>query len=174
LQVLLGNGTAPNLSGLLDHSDITVADDAYFTANPVHDAGFDNENLNRIRRAKSLVRTAGRARASFIIANPTDVEAWETATGTDGNYLVGPSRVLGSVGTLWGLPLYEDSNLAVGEALVGDGSKAVVIDRHDAQIYTTRSHEDFFVRNIIVLLAEMRAAFAVTRPAAFVHVELAS
>jgi hypothetical protein len=62
--------------------------------------------------------------------------------------------------------------MAAGTALVGDGLMAAVVDRHDARIYTTDSHSDFFIRNILVTLAEERLALPVFRPAAFVEVEL--
>ena len=35
------------------------------------------------------------------------------------------------------------------------------------------SHADFFTRNLVAVLAEMRAGFAVFRPSAFVKVTLA-
>jgi len=34
------------------------------------------------------------------------------------------------------------------------------------------SHSDFFVRNLVAILGELRAAFAVIRPSAFVEVDL--
>ncbi|WP_157533545.1 phage major capsid family protein, partial [Nocardia otitidiscaviarum] len=37
----------------------------------------------------------------------------------------------------------------------------------------TDSHADFFIRNMVAILAEERLAFAVTRPSAFVKVALA-
>jgi HK97 family phage major capsid protein len=166
-QLINGDGNAPNISGLLDQSGLTVADNAYFAANPVRDAGEDNEQPNRIRRAKRLVQTAGRARPTFILANPTDVETWDTLTTTDGQYLFGGPLLSGSVGRMWGLPVYEDENIAANTVIVGDGSAAAVIDRKQAAVYTTDSHSDYFTRNILVLLAECRLTLAVFRPAAF-------
>jgi hypothetical protein len=37
----------------------------------------------------------------------------------------------------------------------------------------TDSHEDWFIRNIIAILAEMRAAFGLIRPGAFIEADLA-
>ena len=171
-QLVNGNGTAPNISGLLDQSGLTVADNTYFTANPVNDAGTDNENPNRIRRAKRLVRTTGLAQPTFILCNPADTEDWETLTDTQGQYLFGGPAVNGQVGRMGGLPVYEDEYVAAGTAIVGDGSMAAVIDRNDAAVYTTDSHSDYFIRNIFVLLAEVRLTLAVFRPAAFCVVTL--
>lgn len=172
-QLINGNGTPPNISGLLDQSNLTVADNTYFSSNPVNDAGTDNENPNRLRRAKRLVRTTGLADPSFILANPADTEDWETLTNAQGEYLFGGPAVNGQVGRMWGLPVYEDEYVAAGTAIVGDGSMAAVLDRNDAAVYTTDSHSDYFIRNILVLLAEVRLTLAVFRPAAFVVVTLA-
>jgi hypothetical protein len=49
---------------------------------------------------------------------------------------------------------------------------AAVWDRMQAALYTTDSHSDFFIRNILVILAEERLALTVFRPAAFVEVTL--
>lgn len=172
-QLINGDGNAPNISGLLDHNGLTVADATYFTTNPVKDAGTDNENPNRIRRAKRLVRTGAHANPTFILANPADVEEWDTLTDTQGNYLFGGPQSGATVARMWGLPVLEDEYVAEGTAVVGDGSMAAVVDRNDAAVYTSDSHEDFFIRNILVLLAEVRLTLAVFRPAAFVKVSLA-
>jgi hypothetical protein len=45
-------------------------------------------------------------------------------------------------------------------------------DREQAAISVSDSHADFFVRNLIAILAELRAAFGVIRPPAFVAIDL--
>ena len=74
---------------------------------------------------------------------------------------------------LWGLQVVESANIAAKTALVGDGTMAAVVDRNQARIYTTDSHSDYFIRNILVILAEERVALPVFRPAAFASVQLA-
>lgn len=172
-QILNGNGVAPNLTGILNTSGIQDADTAvYFAANPVKNAGTDTENFERILRAKSLVRLVGRAQATFVVMNPADYEVMQTTADLNGHYYAGGPFAAGGVPTLWGLPVVEEEEMAAGTALVGDGLMASVVDRHDARIYTTDSHSDFFIRNILVTLAEERLALPVFRPAAFVAVEL--
>jgi HK97 family phage major capsid protein len=75
---------------------------------------------------------------------------------------------------MWGLPLVQSENIADNTALVGDGTMAAVVDRRDAQIYTTDSHSDYFIRNLFVILAEERIAVVVFRPSAFAEVTLAA
>lgn len=170
-QFLNGNGTAPNLRGILQTSGIQNLDQTYFTGAAVADAGTNNENLNRIRRAIRVIQVTGQAQPTFIVMNPVDAEKLDTAsTATEKAYLLGgplaplPRRV-------WGLPIVESDNMAAGGALVGDGTMAAVVDRNQARIYTTDSHADFFVRNLFVVLAEERVALPIFRPAAFAFVD---
>jgi HK97 family phage major capsid protein len=172
-QFISGNGTAPNLTGILSTSGIQDLNAAYWTANPVANAGASNENYNRILRAKTKIAVTGQAQASFIVANPTDIENWLTYTDGQRQYLVGGGPTGPGTGSVWGLPIVASDNITAGTALVGDGTMAAVVDREDATIYTTDSHSDFFVRNLFVLLAEERVALAVFRPAAFAKVALA-
>jgi HK97 family phage major capsid protein len=172
-QVLNGTGVAPNLTGILATSGIQTLDNTYFSGVPVKNAGTDNENMNRLRRAKTKIAVTGDAQATFIVLNPTDAENIDTTADANRQYLFG-----GPFGpaqrTLWGLPVVESQNIAAGTALVGDGTMAAVVDRMQGQIYTTDSHSDFFVRNLFVILAEERIALPVFRPLAFAKVTLAS
>jgi len=172
-QILNGDGVAPNLKGILATSGIQVLDAAYFAGLPVKNAGTDNENINRLRRAKTKIMVTGQAIPTFAVMNPSDLEVIDTITDANRQYLLGgPTNP--NVRTLWGLPVVESQNIAAGTALVGDGSMAAVVDRSQARIYTTDSHSDYFIRNIFVILAEERIAVPVFRPAAFAKVTLAA
>lgn len=171
-QLLNGTGTA-DLEGILGTTGVQDLDDTtYFTGAPVEDAGSPNENFNRVLRAKTLIRTVGRARANFAVVNPGDMEAFLTATNANQNYYgAGPFSGNG-VPNLWGLRVVEDENIAAGTVLVGDGRMAAVWDRMQAQIITGYI-DDQLVRNMMTLLAEERLALTVFRPQAFAVVELA-
>lgn len=171
-QLLNGNGTAPNISGILNNSGIQTLDGTYFTANPVVGVGTARENFDRTLRAKTLIQTVAKAQASFVVVNPGAYERMQSFADANGQYYAGGPFSAGGVPTLWGLPVVQSENIANNRALVGDGLMAAIFDRHDARIYTTDSHADFFIRNLIVILAEERLALAVFRPAAFAHVTL--
>lgn len=172
-QFINGNGTPPNLTGILTTSGIQDLNAAHFTGAPVQDAAADNENVNRLRRAKRVIQVTGKAQANFAVVNPTDLEMFDTITDANRMYLIG-GPLAPEPRRLWGLRIVESENIAAGTVLVGDGTMAAVVDRHDARIYTTDSHSDFFIRNILVLLAEERVALPVFRPAAFAKVTLAA
>jgi HK97 family phage major capsid protein len=171
-QILNGNGTGANMTGILNTTGVQTANGAHFTGSPVNNNGTDNENFERIRRGKRLVRVTGQAMPNFVVLHPTKLEELETTVDANRQYFVGNIVTGAQPQTLWGLRVVESENIATTTALVGDGSMAAIWDRMDAQIYTTDSHSDFFVRNIFVLLAEERLALTVFRPAAFCAVTL--
>ena len=75
---------------------------------------------------------------------------------------------------LWGYPVVTSQTVTEGYALLGDWRKAILWDRERASIQVSDSHSDFFIRNLVAILAEMRAAFGVIRPTAFCQVDLTS
>ena len=170
-QLLNGTGTN-DLTGLLQTANIQNLDQTYFSGAAVNDAGQDNENFNRVLRAKRLIRTTGRAMANFVVINPADLENFLTYTDGDRQYFgAGPFSGNG-VPNLWGLRVVEDENLTAGAVLVGDGRMAAVWDRMQAQIFID-TIDDQFIRNMLTILAEERLALTVFRPQAFALVDLA-
>jgi Phage capsid family len=50
---------------------------------------------------------------------------------------------------------------------VGDWTQMVMWLREGTQVLASDSHNDYFVRNLVAILAEFRAAVGVLAPAAF-------
>jgi hypothetical protein len=50
----------------------------------------------------------------------------------------------------------------------------VLWDREQAMISVSDSHADFFIRNLVAILCELRAAMGIIRPTAFVEIDLTS
>jgi HK97 family phage major capsid protein len=162
-QILAGNGVGENLSGILNTSGLQT----------LPAAGADIFTV--VRRAVTRARINGRVAPSAILVNPAQAEAIDLAREmgpTTGAFMAGGPFSGTLVRTLWGIPVVESQALAEGTIVVGDFSKAVLWDRQQATVTVTDSHADFFVRNMVAILAEERVAFAVTRPAAFVVVTL--
>ena len=66
--------------------------------------------------------------------------------------------------TLWGRPRVEVPDLGDDVIIGGEWSTLVLWDREDTTLTATDSHEDFFVRNLVAILAEARAAFGALNP----------
>jgi HK97 family phage major capsid protein len=69
----------------------------------------------------------------------------------------------------WRQPVVETPAITQGTFLTGAfGLGAQIYDREQATVRVSEHHEDFFVRNAIVVLVEERLALAVKRPESFV------
>jgi HK97 family phage major capsid protein len=168
-QMIAGDGTGENFEGLANVSGLQTQS---FVADPAgRPEGFGL--LLAMRRAKTKVRLAG-ARANGYVINPADLEKMdEVATGMDQFYFGGPSGA-NNTSPLWGLPVIESEAVPAGTAYCGDWTRAILWDREQSTITTTDSHADFFIRNLVAILAEMRAAFGVIQPNAFVEIDLSA
>jgi hypothetical protein len=59
-----------------------------------------------------------------------------------------------------------------GVGYVGNFKTLILWDREQAGVQMTDSHNDFFVRNLVAILAEARAAFGCLKPSAIVEMDL--
>lgn len=157
-EVLNGDGSTPNLVGLAS------------TANTQSQA-YDTDLLVTTRKARTLVRTNGKATPTAYLMNPVDWESIDLLTDNENRYYFGgPARM--GMPVLWGLPVVEEERQASGAAWVGDWRELLLFDREQTNVYMTDSHSDFFIRNILVILAELRAGAGVRRPKAFVEIDM--
>lgn len=159
-QILTGDGVGENLTGILSTSGI-------------QSQSFDTDVFVSVRKAITKARTVGRVVPNAVLMNPLDVETVDLARETGGRFYGAGPFTMGPR-TLWSLPIVESETIAAGTAVVGDFSKAVLWDREDTTVTFSDSHADFFVRNLVAVLAEERVAFGVTRPAAFVKTTVAA
>lgn len=125
-------------------------------------------NLAGIRGAIAQLQQYGYA-PTAIAMNPADAAVLDldvmAAT------VAGPN----SPGRYWGLPVIAVGGIAAGKAYVGDWGQAVTwFDRSSASVYMSDSHADYFIRNLFVILAEERSAFALTEAGAVVAVNVAA
>ena len=161
-QILLGDGSGEDLTGIFNTSGIQTQ-------------AFDTDIFRTVRRALTKARIVGRVVPNAVALNPEQVEVIDLAreNGATGAYLGAGPFALGPR-TLWGLPVIESEAIPAGRALVGDFTKAVLWDREQTTVTMTDSHADFFIRNLVAVLAEERVAFGVTRPTAFVDTDVAA
>jgi HK97 family phage major capsid protein len=168
-QLLNGNGTSPNLSGIYDQ-DIQTSNVTGLTSN-------GEPNIDGIRNAARLVRVGlSRLQADAIVMNPTDSMYLDLSVDLQGRYRIGdPFGQVAGAGPrpIWGLTRVESEAMEVGHALVGAfNAGATVLERQGVTILTADQHADFFIRNLIVVLFEERLGFPVFFPSAFVDLTL--
>lgn len=157
-QVLVGDGTAPNLSGILDRSGLQTQAKG---ADPVPDA---------IYKAMTKIRVTGRANPGAVILHSNDWQEIRLLRTLDGVYIWGNPSEAGPA-SIWGLPVINSEALTEGTGLVGDFANFCGLHiKRNIQLQISNSHDDYFINGKQAVRADMRAAFAVYRPAAFCEV----
>lgn len=158
-QILNGDGVGENFEGLAN------------TAGTLTQA-FNTDILTSTRQAVTTLQVTGRSQPTAWVFNPIDWETIDLMQDLQGHYYWGGPLSQGTP-RLWGYPVVQCQGWAAGTAWLGDWRKAVLWDRLRTTLTVSDSHEDFFIRNLIAILAEMRAAFGLIRPSAFIEVNLA-
>jgi len=162
-QVISGSGVGENFTGLLSAAGIQLRTQAAGARALAGDTVADT-----LRRAITDV-VLEFFTPNGIVLNPGDFEAVELQKGTDNHYVL---IMDATTGRLWRLPVAQTAALTAKTALVADFEMAATLwDRQQTEIRVGEPN-DFFLRNALAILAELRAAFAVTRPKAIVKVTL--
>lgn len=159
LQILTGDGVGENFAGVEN------------TAGTLLQA-FNIDILTTTRQAITTLMVTGRQMPTAWVFHPTDWETVELIQDANNRYYHGGPLEMGPA-RLWGVPVAQSFFITPGTAWLGNWRKAVLWDRQQTTISMTDSHEDWFVRNMVAILGELRAAFALVRPSAFVETELA-
>lgn len=157
-QILSGSGNNDELLGVLNTPNIQT-----------YAQGAGSQKADALRRAATRVLIAEYQPTGYVL-NPFDWEDVELQKGTgDGQYMLVTNVAIGAQAQVWRQPVVETVAMAEGTFMTGAwGLGAQLYDRQVANVRTTDSHADFFLRNAIVILVEERLALAVKRPEAFV------
>lgn len=153
-----GDGVGANLRGIKNVAGIqTLAKGA----NPVMDAFF---------KAMTNVRLIGRAIPTHHVMHPLNWQDIRLTKTPDGVYIFGAPTEAGPE-RLWGLPMVQQDAEAAGWGLVGSFQPAWIGLHERRGVDLQIGYVDAqFVQGKRTVRADTRAAFAVTRPAAFSEV----
>ena len=125
--------------------------------------------LAGIRLGLATAQEQGYGNANVAVVNPMDLANLDLS-------IMGSSNSGPNLNTsAFGLQFIPVSGVASGTAYVGDLDAAVqLFQRGSASIFLTDSHADYFVKNIILILAELRALVVVSEPGAIVEVTISA
>lgn len=160
-EVLLGDGTAGHLRGILNTSGIQS-----------QPAGPDV--VTTVRSAITKVQTAGYSPGAVVL-NPLDWERAETLrTTTGGSFDFAPGAPVDSAAQrLWGVPVALSSTITAGVAAVLDTSAvAIDTDAFGIRVDWRDTSDDDFQRNLMRVRAEGRFGVSVFQAAAVCRVDL--
>jgi HK97 family phage major capsid protein len=159
-QLVVGDGTAPNISGTYDTGNYT----AHGIANAA--LGSTLKKLVLIRQVMAALYAAGYP-ADAVVLNPADwatieIELMTTAAGQT---LYSVSE--GGQPRVFGIPVVQAIGMAADTFQVGRFSEAyMVYNREGVVVEMSDSDSDNFTKNLITLRAERRLALATEKPAA--------
>jgi len=149
-ELLVGDGTAPNLSGYLDQSGLlTQAKSTDSVSDAIHKA------ITKVR-----VNALGNYEPSYIVIHPNDYEAVMLEKATTGDYYWGGPAGRG-VNTIWGLVPIVTTHITENTAMVFDPSGSQLLVREGLTIAASDSHSDYFTKRQVAILASFRAAFPI-------------
>lgn len=158
-QLINGNGIGANLTGVLTSATAYAA--------PFDPAG--TETMVDVLLLAIAQLEVLNYQATFIAMNPLDWRRLQLLKDTTGRYLANGPFTAEQVERLWSTPVVATQAIAVDKFLVGDGQRgAQIFDRQESTIEISTEHSDFFARNMVMLRAEERLAFAIYKPGAFI------
>jgi HK97 family phage major capsid protein len=158
-QLLAGDGTGENLSGLITNATAYSA--------PIDPAGTETM-LDTIALA-ILQNALAEEPADGIVVHPSDWMRMRLLKDADGKYILGdPTANVAPV--LFGLPVVPTQAMTIDKFLVGNFQRAATLyDRWAPRVEVSTEHADFFTRNMVAILAEQRLALAVKNAAALTY-----
>jgi HK97 family phage major capsid protein len=158
-QLLNGNGTSPQLSGLTDTGNFTA-----------YTAVAGDLLVDAINRAKYQLWAIGRA-PDTVIVNPADWGAMERTreyTAGDGAYLYGMPGTFGNANP-FGVQVVMSNNMAAGKFLIGQlNGSAIAYDRQGSTVEMGYINDDF-TKNLVTIRAEERLGLGVDRPTGILY-----
>ena len=166
-QVLTGNGSSPNISGLSDTGRHTV-----FTPETGEHA------LDTLNRAKYAIIGADYM-PNFIFMNAADFGSIERLKkDADSNqYLASEGAALsyingGMTPLIWGLPVVTSNDVGSGKFYMGDSNAFQLFMRQGATVEMFEQDDTNVQKNLLTIRAELRAALAVYVSAAIRYGDL--
>lgn len=154
-QILVGNGTAPNLRGVLNVAGIQTQ------------AKSTDSAIAAFLKALTKVRFTGFSNPSGAVFNPTDWQNFLLLTNSTGDFLFGNPFMSAGPQSLLGIPVALSTLETVGTGLVGDWRTFSRLDDRRGVNVQTGYVGTQFTEGKVTLRADLRTAFTVTRPAAF-------
>ena len=153
--LLNGDGSAGSLDGLMNNATAF----AY--------SGDSETALDTLLWAQTQVSLSEFDVTGYVL-HPIDWTKILLLKDTTGRYLFSDPHGVEQP-RVWGKPVVPTQAMTEGQFLAGAFNLgAEIFDREDATVRVAEQHADFFVRNLVAILAEERLALAVYRDQAFV------
>jgi len=171
-QIIGGSGSGVNLTGILNKTGINAFNYSSFSGNL--------KRIGQIFEAITEIQKDAFMNPDAIIMHPSDwyqVVTEVNAVTTSGalNPLFVGAGSFGDAVTprLWGVPVVSSTETSAGDCLVGvfGGGQAIhIVARQGMEVAMSDSHDENFVKDIVVLKATVRLGLPIYRATAFAKI----
>lgn len=158
-QIINGDGTSPNISGMLDTGNFTSLT-----------AASGDDNFDFANKAKYKVIDSD-YQADFYLINPADWGKMERTINATSGDAVGYLQN-GLIPTLWGMPVITSNSVPAGKLICASSDAMMYWNRQNATVEIFDQNEDDVEKNLLTVRGELRGAFTVFRPSAIVAGDL--
>lgn len=154
-QIVNGNGTAPQLKGLLTTGSFTDASAQLTGAKNLFDL---------LLLLQGVAETAAYEPEALVL-NPMTWAQLAMEKDSQGRYLLGGPGLAANK-SVWGIPVVTSSAVPAGKFIFGNFTQtATVYDRQQVSVEMTNTNEDDFTHYLYTIRASRRLALAVEVPA---------
>lgn len=155
-QFLTGTGAAGEINGINNRAT-------------AYNRGATNDSaIDTMAKAADQLALSNYEPTGFIL-HPTDWLNMKLLKDTQGRYLLGDPAAA-SMPQLWGLPVVPTVSQTQGKFTVLDAQRyGYIADREDANVRISESHDKFFIRGMVAILAEERTVLVAERGGAAVY-----
>lgn len=155
LQCLVGDGSAPNISGYADRATINTQAKA---GDPIFDA---------VYKGMTKVRTVGMAEPDLLVFNPADWQDVRLTRTADGIYIMGNPADAGA-DRMFGKMVSQTARQTENTVLLGAFAEySALLAGGALEIKVSDSHGEFFTKGMQAIRAQVYACLAVFRAPAF-------
>lgn len=156
-QLLNGDGTGTNLTGLMNRTGLTGAQ-----------ARAADTNIDAIFKCMMNIFNASFVMPEGHIINPANWQTIVLSKDGQSQYLGSGPFAAAQAPVLWGLPVAVTPSIVANTSLTGAyRACAQIFDKGGIVVEATNSHADFFVKRLVAIMANRRLALCVYRPGAF-------
>jgi HK97 family phage major capsid protein len=150
-QILYGDGTGQNLSGLFTNATAFAAPATAIVASP--------NRFDVLRAARLQIKRAKR-NANFALVSPLDYYLMTSAKDSTGNYIL-QGGGNGLIPSLDGVPIIEMNQVVDNDFLVGDRLAAEIDFRSNIQVRFFEQDQDNAIKNLVTIVIEERLALPI-------------
>jgi HK97 family phage major capsid protein len=174
--ILVGNGSGQNFQGFLNagREQTTSPAAGAITGGTLdgvqkYTPAVSESIIDSTLHVKTMARLGRGGAPTAYLMSPVTLERFQLLKDSEARFYAGGPFEGSDENSLrlWRLPVVQSEAMSANVVLCGNYRQGVLFDREQASLVASDSHEDYFIRNLVMILAELRAGFGVLHEPAF-------